>query len=51
VKKWLIQRKLELGEAFRAKDIQQENYTLQTDFMFLLGTVWFDKECGDTVGS
>jgi len=50
-KKWLIERKLDLGEAFRAKDIRQENYTSQTDCMFLLGTVWFDKQYGATVGS
>jgi hypothetical protein len=51
VKKWLIQRKLDVGEAFRAKDIRQENDTSQTDFMFLLGSVWFDKQYGATVGS
>jgi len=49
--KWLIERKLDLGEAFRAKDIRQQNYTSQTDFMFLLSTVWFDKQYGATVGS
>ena len=49
--KWLIERKLYLVEAFRAKGIRQENYTSQSDFMFLLGTVWFDKQNGVTVGS
>jgi hypothetical protein len=44
VKKWLIERELDLGEAFRAKNNARKITQHRADFKFLLGTVWFDKQ-------
>ena len=46
MKKSLIQRNLDWGEVFIAKNIGQESYTSQSRLRVLLGAVLFDELCG-----